>query len=171
VPDDLPATDVLDALIDALAAAPCGNRELDVRLDYGIGVMLSGRVDVAGMMIREGVAWQTVSATIDSRVPAYTTSVDAAVEGENVVFSIRSDRRNQWGAMHRARSGKEVVAWAATEPLARRLAALRGLRVDAMYEAARRSDETPTAVPHEREARPEARHAAAAGAGDWKILF
>ena len=163
MPDDLPAANVLDALIEALATAPCGSRELDVRLDYGLGVMLSGRTDLATVMIREGVSWPTVSAVLDSRVPAYTTSLDAAVEGENIAFAIRSERRGRWGAMHRARSGKEILAWAATEPLARRLAALEGMRSDAADERARRGEDAAAAEPQ--------RTVAGASAGDWKILF
>lgn len=163
MPDNLPAADVLDALIDALAAAPKGSRELDVRLDYGLGVMLSARTDLATIMIREGVSWPTVSEVIDSRVPAYTTSVDAAVEGENIVFAIRSERRGKWGAMHRARSGKEILAWAVTEPLARRLAALQGLRADAADERDRRGETDAPAGDRE--------VIAGTGTGDWKVLF
>jgi hypothetical protein len=148
VPDDFPAADVLDTLIDALAAAPGGSRELDIRVDYGLGVMLSGRTDVAATMIREGISWQTVSGVLESRVPAYTTSLDAAIEGENVAFTIRSDRRGKWGAMHRARCGREVLVWAATEALARRLAALEGRRADIRHaremEAARDGENSET---------------------------
>lgn len=133
MPDALPATDILDTLIDALSAAPGGNRELDVRVDYGLGVMLSGRADLATTMIQEGVSWQTVSSVLDSRVPAYTTSLDAALEGETIAFTIRSERRGKWGAMQRARCGKEVLVWAATEALARRLAALEGRRADILH--------------------------------------
>ena len=133
MPDDLPATDVLDTLIDALAAAPCGSRELDIRVDYGLGVMLSGRADLATTMIQEGISWQTVSGVLESRVPAYTTSLDAAIEGEAIAFTIRSERRGKWGAMHRAHCGREVLVWAATEALARRLAALEGRRADILH--------------------------------------
>jgi hypothetical protein len=187
VPDDLPAADLLDALIDALAAAPSGSRELDIRLDYGLGIMLSGRTDLATTMIREGISWQTVSGVLDSRVPAYTTSLDAAVEGEDIAFTIRSERRGKWGAMHRARCGKEVLVWAATEPLARRLAALEGRRADVLQareieQAQGEADSNgragapdvagATAQPASRESvyEPRARYAGA-GHGDWKILF
>jgi hypothetical protein len=192
VPDDLPAADVLDALIDALAAAPAGSRELDLRIDYGLGVMMSGRVDLASTMIREGISWQTVSDVLDSRVPPFTTSLDAAIDGENIAFTIRSERRGQWGAMHRARCGKEILAWAATEALARRLAALEGRRADAAHArdaaAAQAEAQAPTpaeprvAAPIEvaRAAtvaaidddayEPQARYAGA-GHGDWKIMF
>jgi hypothetical protein len=167
MPDDVPVADVLDELIDVLAAAPCGTREIDVRIDYGLGVMLSGRADLAGTLIREGISWQTVSEVIDSRVPAYSTSLDAAVEGENVIFAIRSDKRGKWGALHRARCGREVLVWAATEPLARRLAALEGRRVDAAFERSQRIDD-PMPRPRTADA---VLGTGTGGHGDWKILF
>jgi len=172
VPDDLPAADMFDALIDALAAAPCGSRELDIRVDYGLGVMLSGRADLASTMIREGISWQTVSNVLDSRVPAYTTSLDAAIDGENIAFTIRSERRGKWGAMHRAQCGKEVLVWAATEALARRLAALEGRRADAVHERAlaEAGIAAPPSPTRDSGHEPMARYAGA-GQGDWKILF
>ena len=199
MPDDFPAADVLDTLIDALAAARGGSRELDIRIDYGLGVMLSGGADLATTMIQEGISWQTVSGVLESRVPAYTTSLDAAIEGENIAFTIRSERRGKWGAMHRACCGKEVLVWATTEALARRLAALEGRRADMRHargvEAARAEAsgeaqagaeagvaEIAAQAPHSETARhdpdesahdgyePRARYAAGSH-GDWKILF
>lgn len=196
MPDDLPAADVLDALIDALAAAPGGSRELDLRIDYGLGVVMSGRVDLATTMIREGISWPTVSDVLDSRVPPFTSSLDAAIDGENIAFTIRSERRGRWGAMHRAGCGKEILVWAATEALARRLAALEGWRADERHarelaasqtEAQGRAQANPpserpgttqhagtlpaaAAAVAEDGFAPRARYAGA-GHGDWKILF
>lgn len=162
MPDDVPVADVLDELAEMLAAAPGGSREIDRRLHYGIEVMLSGRTDLAATMIREGISWPTVSAAVDDRVPPYTSSLDAALAGENVVFVIRSERRGLWGAMQRTRSGREVLVWAATEPLARRLAAVESLRADAADRAAQQPGSP---------AVPSGGAGDEAGSGEWKILF
>lgn len=129
--DDLKA---LDDLIEALDAAERGSRALDIRIEYCLGVALGGRVDIAGTLIEEGISWDTVKETLDSRVPSYTTSLDAALEGEAIEFAVKSDKRERWGAMHRSSHRQEFLAWAATEPLARRLAALKGRRADLLIE-------------------------------------
>lgn len=132
--DDLAA---LDELIETVEMAERGSRTLDIRIEYCLGVALGGRVDIAGTLIEEGISWETVSETLDSRVPAYTTSLDAAVEGEAIEFAVKSEKRERWGAMHRSKNRQEFLAWAATEPLARRLAALKGRRADLLIERER----------------------------------
>lgn len=159
--------DTLDALIADLERAEAGSRDLDLRLHYAVSVMASGHPDLARIMIEEGIAWETVSVAIAERVAAHTTSVDAEIAGENIFVVLRSPKRGQWGAMHRTRRGEEVFAWAANEPLARRLAALKGLRAEAVRRMvslvpARR----PAAAPQPRPREPER-----AAAGDWKIEF
>jgi hypothetical protein len=67
--------------------------------------------------------------------------------------------------MHRTRRGEEVFAWAANEPLARRLAALKGLRAEAVRRMV-------SLVPARRPAAPpRPREPERAAAGDWKIEF
>lgn len=122
--------DELGALICELESAKCGSKALDVRIHYGFRMSDDKGEDVASLLIREGVSWPTVQAALDEIVPPYSTSLDAALEGEEIVFSVRSSRDHRWGAMQRTASGGEELAWAATEPLARRLAALRSLRAN-----------------------------------------
>ena len=82
------------------------------------------------LLIKEGVSWPTVQETLNEIVPPYSTSLDAALRGEEIVFAIRSAKGRRWGAMQRTASGGEELAWAATEPLARRLAALKSWRAE-----------------------------------------
>src|SRR3546814_8747425 len=44
---------------------------------------------------------------------------------------MKSERREQWAAVHKAADGTEHVAWARNEILARRLAALKGILAEA----------------------------------------
>ena len=137
MPDNADDLMALDELIETLEVAERGSRALDIRIEYCLGVALGGRVDIASTLIEEGISWKTVSETLDSRVPPYTTSLDAAVEGEAVEFAVKSEKRERWGAMHRSTNRQEFLAWAATEPLARRLAALKGRRADLSIERER----------------------------------
>ena len=123
----LPVTEFvgeLGALISELESAKEGSQSLDLRIHHGFRVAGGHGKDIASLLIKEGVSWPTVEATLNEIVPPYSTSLDAALPGEEIVFSIRSVKGQQWGAMQRTSSGGEVLAWAATEPLARRLAAL-----------------------------------------------
>src|SRR3546814_12994640 len=73
------------------------------------------------------------------RQPPNTTRTDSLFpytrffrsEGENIAFAMKSERREQWAAVHKAADGTEHVAWARTEILARRLAALKGILAEA----------------------------------------
>jgi hypothetical protein len=157
----------LDVLIADLERATAGSRDLDLRLHYAVSVLATANLDLARIMIEEGIAWETVSVALEERVAAHTTSVDASIAGENIFVVLRSPKRGQWGAMHRTRRGEEIFAWAANEPLARRVAALKGLRA----EAARRA---PAPVPVRRTvapSRPRPLEPERAAAGDWKIEF
>lgn len=144
--DDLVA---LDELIETVELAERGSRSLDIRIEYCLGVALGGRVDIAGTLIAEGISWETVSETLESRVPPYTTSLDAAVEGEAIEFAVKSEKRERWGAMHRSKHRQEFLAWAATEPLARRLAALKGRRADLLIERDRAAAQEEESEPEE----------------------
>lgn len=118
----------LGELIDLLAEAPSGNRKLDLRIEYCAGVALEGRVDAAELLIDDGFAWETVSEALQDRIPPYSSSLDAQLPGENIVLVIRSQRRDRWGAAHRTDTGQEFLVWGATEPIARRAAALTARR-------------------------------------------
>lgn len=183
MPEKLDDFDALDELIEALAAADEGSRKLDMQIEYCLGIALGGRVDIAGVLIKEGISWETVSETLDARVPAYTSSLDAAVEGENIEFAVKSDKRERWGAMHRSTHRQEFLAWAATEPLARRLAALKGRRADLLIERESVRQETiatkpapPREDPFELtdrivEDEPRAESESESEEQDWKVLF
>lgn len=175
MPENIDDFDALDELVEALTAADRGNRALDVQIEYCLGVALGNRVDIAGVLIKEGISWETVSETLDSRVPDYTTSLDAAIEGENIEFAVKSDKRERWGAMHRSSHRQEYLAWAATEPLARRLAALKGKRADLLIERERDRAETVKAEPRasepQAEAEPQAETEMETEEQDWKVLF
>lgn len=134
----------VDDLITAVEAATQGSRALDVQLAYCLGGG-SGRSEgsatdarlpakwhalgdfpaIAKIMLDEGFSWQSVCDVLDCEAPAFTTSLDAGLPGENIVFVIRSAKRNRWGAIHRTADGEEIFGWAATEALARRTAALK----------------------------------------------
>ncbi len=172
--DDLIA---LDELIETLETAERGSRTLDIRIEYCLGVALGGRVDIAGTLIEEGISWETVSETLDSRVPPYTTSLDAALEGEAIEFAVKSEKRERWGAMHRSKHRQEFLAWAATEPLARRLAALKGRRADLLIEQQRETAHEEQSEPEQAPKAPDPFAATPVDVDtepenqDWKVLF
>ena len=146
----LEVIDELDILIAELESAGEGSEALDARIHFGFRVMAGRSPDIAALLIGEGISWPTVRATLDEAIPPYTTSLDAAADGEDIVFVLRSARRNLWGAMQRTTSGKkageEVMGWAATEPLARRLAALKSWRADMAAAIEERRDAAENAV-------------------------
>lgn len=172
--------EALDSLIAELERAQGPSRVLDLRIDYALAARDDERVDIARLMVEEGIGWDTVLQALDERVPAYTGSLDAAVAGETIIFTIRSRKRGAWGAVHRARGGREILAWGATEALARRLAGLLGLRETVA--AAAPPEEQPAAEGvggAETPRRPGSIERAMAmqaggepsGEGDWKVLF
>ena len=120
----------LGALISELESAESGSLSLDIRIHYGFRILGGLGEDMASLLIKEGVSWPTVQATLNEVVPPYSTSLDAALQGEEIVFAIRSAKGHRWGAMQRTTLGGEELAWAATEPLARRLAALKSWRAE-----------------------------------------
>lgn len=115
----------LGALIAELESARSGNQSLDVRIHYWFRMLSGQGEDMASLLIKEGVSWPTVQAALSEIIPPYSTSLDAALQGEEIVFALRSSKGSRWGAMQRTSSGEEHLAWAATEPLARRLAVLK----------------------------------------------
>jgi hypothetical protein len=151
----------LDQLIRELEAAAHGSTKLDGRIDHVLSANLAIRPNLAELLVGEGVSWPTVREALADRVPAYTTSLDAAIEGENIVFVVRSVARGKWGAVQRVFGGREVLAWAATEPLARRLAALLAHSMILAQKAP---------PPQARPAAPAA-EPAQAGETEWKVRF
>ncbi|MHA1600377.1 MAG: hypothetical protein ACTSW2_06100 [Alphaproteobacteria bacterium] len=142
------------------------------------------------LLVDEGYAWDIVSEILDHDLPAYTTSLDATLPGENIVLSVYSTRRRLWGAAHRIADEQHVMRWAATECLARRLAALSALSQAGTAkpaEAAGLADAAPSdepALPPETDVPGPEAHADDAGGQEdgneaaddeeeteWKILF
>ncbi len=154
----------LAVLIAEIEGAPAGSTALDARIHFGFRVAARRAPDTAALLIEEGITWPTVEAVLDEQIPPFTTSLDAALEGEEIAFVIRSTKRQRWGAMQRARCGEEALAWAATEPLARRLAALHAYRLD--LERAAVSDTPAPAPPDERQ-----KAVTPGGENDWEVLF
>ncbi len=156
----------LAALGAEIESATAGNASLDARIHFGFQVAARRATDIAAILIEHGITWPTVEAVVDDQIPAFTTSLDAALEGEDISFVVRSAKRVRWGAMQKARCGKEILAWAATEPLARRLAALRAYCVD-LEKSGTASVSTPSAAlptrgnPVERPSSDK----------DWEVLF
>lgn len=113
------------ALVQRLEQAAAGSAELDlcifltaVRTDAELG-------DVALRLLAEGLDPTTLSGLFGAGVPAYTQSLDACLPQENIVATVFVHDRAQWAAVQCTPDGREVVARAATEALARRAAALR----------------------------------------------
>ncbi|GAB4233943.1 MAG: hypothetical protein Tsb0032_39600 [Kiloniellaceae bacterium] len=130
------------------------------------------------LLVNEGFSWNVISEIWEGKVAPYTQSLDSSIEGENIAFAMKSEKREQWAAVHKSSDGEEYVAWARTEILARRLAALKGIlaeadkRVadDALPDDARddASEDTPADSDH-------LRMVSAAGsardAENWTVLF
>ncbi len=114
--------------IAALEQADCGSRSLDCMIAHAMDLH-RGEFDQIIMeeMRSEGYAWDTIADLWGDRLQRYTTSLDQAVTGENVVCVIRSAQKGKWAAVHRSATGEETLAWGATEALARRLAGLKAL--------------------------------------------
>lgn len=111
-------TSAVEGLIGALERAESPDRALDRAIAVGLGI---GPEPVDGRAPHRfcGPADEPV-------VPRYTASLDSCIPGENIVLALRPGDGNRWVAVHRLADGVEVIAWAATECLARRAAALKG---------------------------------------------
>jgi len=168
--DDIPGTPAqadsvlsdIDALIAEIEAAPAGSASLDSRIHFGFRVAMERCPDVGALLFREGVTWLTVKQALDAQILPYTTSLDAALEGEHITFVVHAIRQGKWGAMQRTRRGEEVLVWAATEPLARRLAAIKAWRAQFVRAVAEMKQLAKPAAPagEEPAAAPAAAHTA-----------
>ena len=95
--------------------------------------------------------------------------------GENIVLSAYSRKRKQWAAVHRAKDGEQITAWAATECLARRVAGLQAILRERRQKAA---PPAPSATPKPAPAPKapadepeEPAETAEAADSEWRILF
>jgi hypothetical protein len=168
---------LLEKVIVVLGEAPAGGEDLDIRISVALGELQSGSAKLLRLFVEEGYDWTVISSLLDEQVPAYTTSLDAGVPGENVVGVLFSRKRERWAAIHRGPDGREEEpVWAATEALARRAAGLAGLL------SQERTIRDQQILPDLPEKPPRAAVDRPAGAGgtdpeaedelpDWKILF
>ncbi len=122
---------VWDKLLESLGGAEAGGRELDIVIHYLVGAQAEDAGGEAGQMIEllveEGYPWEVVSELLDAALPPYTTALDAALPGENIILALHSPRRGRWAAVHQTPGGQQVLVWAASECLARRRAALKAI--------------------------------------------
>ena len=118
---------IIRRVVSALETAPHGSQELDCMISYALE-LARGEFDQVMMelLVNEGFSWNVISEIWEGKVAPYTQSLDCGIEGENIAFVMKSERREQWAAVHKSSDGEEYVAWARTEILARRLAALKG---------------------------------------------
>ncbi|MFQ5775333.1 MAG: hypothetical protein ACE5GS_12505 [Kiloniellaceae bacterium] len=171
---------VFEKLAASLQSAARGSRELDIIVSFVLGETSSDAGKMIQLLVEEGYPWDVVSELLDEDLPSYTSSLDAAVPGENIVLAAYSPKRGKWVAVHKTGKGAHVLVWAATECLARRLAALKALRPDLRpAQAAAGAPAAPGPAPEDVRAPANWREAHQAGrdeAGheaeeEWKILF
>jgi hypothetical protein len=182
---------VLEKLLESLGSAERGSRELDIIISFVLGDTSSDADKMIQLLVEEGYPWQVVSELLDQDLPPYTSSLDAALPGENIVLTLHSPRRARWAAVHGSATGEQVLVWAASECLARRRAALTALRGTLPRQAsaaARQAAARPVPrrasggqTPHRAESvhgwsRPPETEAARTdtpeeGEAEWKILF
>ncbi len=124
----------IDDLIAALEQAPEGGDDLDRMIAFQLGLSIGESDQMIKLLLFEGYDWDVISELVQSENPRFSTALDARIPGENVVLAMHSKKRGQWAAIHRGSGGTDFMAWAATEALARRAAALRGLRAVSSFE-------------------------------------
>ncbi len=122
-----PENDIIRRVVSELEQASEGSQELDCMISYALE-LAGGEFDQVMMelLVKEGFSWNVISEIWGGKVPPYTQSLDCGIEGENIAFAMKSDKRQQWAAVHKGPEGREYLAWAKSEVLARRLAALKG---------------------------------------------
>ncbi len=127
---------VCDKLLESLGSAVRGSRELDIIISYLLGDTSSDAGQMIQLLVEEGYPWGVVSELLDEDLAPYTTTLDAALPGENIVLALYSPKRARWAAVHKTPAGEQVLVWAASECLARRRAALKALRATLVPRAA-----------------------------------
>lgn len=118
---------VLDNLLQDLQQADEGSRKLDILISFVIGETPARHRPVIKILLEDETKTALICKLIGEDFPRYTESLDAKLPDENVVLSMYSEARGKWAAAHKPADGEECVAWASTEALARRLAALKAL--------------------------------------------
>ena len=110
---------VCDKLLESLGSAECGNRELDIIISFVLGDVSSESGKMIQLLVEEGYPWRVVSELLGKDIPPYTTSLDAAVPDENIVFTLHSPKRARWAAVHKTPAGEQELVWVRVEPLGR----------------------------------------------------
>lgn len=118
---------VLEKLLESLENAESGSRELDIIVTFVLGDTSTEAGKTIQLLVEEDYPWSIIAELLDEDLPRYTASLDARVPGEAITLSAYSSKRDRWLAVHRPRGGPQVSSWGATESLARRIAALKGL--------------------------------------------
>lgn len=116
----------VETLIRTIETAEEGGRRLDSVVSYLLGEGDADTETIIDLIVEEGYPLEVSSELLDADVPPFSTSLDAKLPGENVVLIMYASRKDQWVAIHRSSDGNNSVAWARTECLARRAAALKG---------------------------------------------
>jgi len=125
----------IDDLIAALERAPEGSADLDRMVAFQLGLPIGESDQMIKLLLFEGYSWDVISELVQSENPSFTSALDARIPGENIVLAMQSAKRGQWAAIHRGAGGADFIAWASSEPLARRAAALRGLRAVSAFDS------------------------------------
>ena len=113
-------------LVSALETSAQGSPILDLELKCGLEQEGCVGRRTVGTGLEAELAPETIEIILGEMVTPYTRSLDSALPGEDIVFSMYSTIKKLWVSVHRDTGGREFVSWAATEPLSRRAAALRG---------------------------------------------
>jgi hypothetical protein len=117
----------LSTLLPALERADRGSLRLDLLIAYVVDGVSPADLRRIELFQAEDYSAERVAALLGYTPPAYTTRLDAALPEENIVLSMYAAAQARWAAIHRRPSGEEDLHWGATEPLARRIAALHAI--------------------------------------------
>lgn len=133
----------LDELLVSLSDAEEGGLKLDTLVAYALAGADLRMETLRDVMTEGSFSLDVAGELLDDRPPPFSRTLDAAIPGENIVLATYSNRRNQWAAVQREADGREFVAWAATEPLARRVAALQAYSERQAEPVVNQADEKP----------------------------
>jgi hypothetical protein len=161
----------LTELIGLLEAAEGPDLKLDTMLAYAVADADVRSTTLREVVVEGGLGWETAGAVLDDRPSGFTRSLDAALPGENIVLAVYSAPRGRWAAVHRDTTGREHLAWGATEPLVRRAAALKGLMASDGAVAATDADSAARALGGTSVIANVADANVMADEGEWQIRF
>ena len=105
----------VEAIVSALNTMHEGGKRLDFRIARCLGVRLESSDYVSDLLVNGDLSESVLFDLIGQDVPPYTTSLDAAIPGENIVLAMYAGDRREWAAVQRSADGGEYLAWAATE--------------------------------------------------------